>query len=86
MSDEPIEDEIGKAVAALEYAAAKRGLYLTVHALKRADLTAAQAAASVAMLVILYDRLDDNLHSHFFHLKYMYGTMAASSIMTSAIG
>jgi hypothetical protein len=36
MSDEPIEDEIGKAVAALEYAAAKRGLYLTVHALKRA--------------------------------------------------
>jgi len=27
------EDEIAKALAALEYAAARRGLYLTVHAL-----------------------------------------------------
>jgi hypothetical protein len=29
------EDELAKMIAAVEYAAAKRGLYLTVHALNR---------------------------------------------------
>jgi hypothetical protein len=30
------QDDLGKTIAALEYVAAKRGLYLTLHALKRA--------------------------------------------------
>ncbi len=32
----PEEDDLAKTIAALEYAAARRGLYLTTHALKRA--------------------------------------------------
>jgi hypothetical protein len=36
MADEKDINDIDSAIAALEFAAANRGLYLTVHALKRA--------------------------------------------------